>query len=122
MLSDEVVGFLRSAVKSVWALETLLFLRRHAGRTWTVDALAAELRSSRTVVVDVLGRLVQSGLVQAEDAGAHRYLPASEPLDRLVQQVGQAYAERPIAVVTAILSGPHDKVQIFADAFRIKKE
>jgi hypothetical protein len=43
-------------------------------------------------------------------------------LDHAVGQVERVYAERPSAVVKAILSAPNDKIQSFADAFRLRKD
>jgi hypothetical protein len=122
VLSVEVTEFLRSSVKSVWALEALLFLRRRAERAWTVDALVVELRSSQMVVAELLSCFVTIGLVRAEGEDGYRYAPASSVLDRAVEQVERAYAERPIAVTKAILSAPNDKIQSFADAFRLRKD
>jgi hypothetical protein len=122
VLSAEVTEFLRSSVKSVWALEALLFVRRRAERAWTVDALVTELRSSSMVVSDLLGGFVASGLVRDEGEAGYRYAPANPALDYAVAQVEKAYAERPIAVTKAILSAPNDKIQSFADAFRLRKD
>src|SRR3546814_10483475 len=51
-----------------------------------------------------------------------RFRSASADLDRIVRELEQAYAERPTAVVKAIMAAPSEKLQIFADAFRIKKD
>lgn len=122
MLSAEVIEFLRNSVKSVWALEALLFLRRRAERAWTVDGLVTELRSSQTVIADLVSSFVTSGLVRDEGDASYRYGPASSTLDHAVEQVEKAYAERPMAVTKAILSAPNDKIQTFADAFRLRKD
>jgi hypothetical protein len=39
-----------------------------------------------------------------------------------VQELEAAYAARPLAVIKAILAAPNEKIQTFADAFRVKKE
>lgn len=122
MLSPEVAEFLRSSVKSVWALEALLFLRRRAERAWTMDALVGELRSSHMVVAELLTCFVTVGLVRDEGEAGYRYAPANAVLDHAVAQVEKAYAERPMAVTKAILSAPNDKIQSFADAFRLRKD
>ena len=122
MLSPEVLEFLRSSVKSVWALEVLLFLRRRSERAWTVDALTTELRSSAMLIGEVVAGFVAAGLVRDEGEPGYRYGPAHTALDYAVSQVERAYAERPTAVVRAILSAPSDKIQSFADAFRLRKD
>jgi hypothetical protein len=57
-----------------------------------------------------------------EDGGSFRYAPASAELDRIVGELEKVYAERPTTVVKAIMAAPSEKLQIFADAFRIKKD
>ncbi len=121
MIPSEVVEFIQSSIKSVWSAELLLFLRRRSDRGWTDDELIRELRSSRSVVADILATFLQAGLVTAED-GLFRYTPASAELDRVVRELEKAYAERPTAVVKTIMAAPSEKLQIFADAFRIKKD
>lgn len=121
MIPPDVLEFIESTVKSVWSVELLLFLRRRADRVWTDDEIIRELRSSRRVVSEVLATFVQAGLVTEED-GAFRYAPASANLDRIVRDLEQTYAERPTTVVKAIMAAPSDKLRIFADAFRLKKD
>ena len=121
MIPSEVVEFIQSSIKSVWAAETLLLLRRRSDRSWTADELIRELRSSRSVVAENLATFLQAGLA-TEEEGQFRYAPASAELDRIVHELEMAYAERPTAVVKAIMAAPSDKLQIFADAFRIKKD
>lgn len=121
MIPAELADFIQGSIKSVWSVELLLFLRRRREQSWTPDQLIAELRSSRSVVVDVLATFVQAGLA-TEEAGAFRFAPASDELDRLAQALEAAYAERPASVVRAILSAPSEKLKFFADAFRIKKD
>jgi len=42
----DVFGFIRSAFRSVWALELLCFLRRSCDREWQRAELVAVLRAS----------------------------------------------------------------------------
>jgi DNA-binding IclR family transcriptional regulator len=121
VIPSEVVEFIQSSVKSVWSAELLLFLRRRPERGWTGDELIRELRSSRSVVAEILATFLQAGLV-TEEGGMFRYAPASTELDRVVGELERVYTERPTAVVKAIMAAPSEKLQIFADAFRIKKD
>jgi hypothetical protein len=120
-MPPEVVEFIQSSVKSVWSVESLLFLRRRSDRSWTDEELIRELRSSRSIVADTLATFLQAGLA-TEENGAYRYAPASSELDRIVGELEKVYAERPTTVVKAIMASPSEKLQIFADAFRIKKD
>ncbi|AWK89974.1 hypothetical protein [Azospirillum thermophilum] len=120
VLSDDALTLLRRSVRSVWALELLLLLRRECGRSWTPDTLVAELRGSPMVVGEALGALTAAGLVAKEPDGALRYHPVAEVLDRWVQEIAEAYSLRPSAVIREIFASPQSKVQIFADSFRFR--
>jgi hypothetical protein len=122
MFSDEEKTFLRVAIRSMWALELLLFLRKHEGRAWTVDALTRELRASPSLVNEVLSTFRMASLIAEDEAGAVRYSPASEPLKNIVDQVARDHATRPLAVMKEIYSADARKIQDFADAFKLRKD
>lgn len=123
MFSDDVKGFLGFAIKSVWSLQLLLFLRTHAeGTPWTVDALTNELRASDRIVRDALAAFRTAGLIAEDEHGAVKYAPASEYLDKLVGDLAAAYVTRPLAVAREIYNADATKIKNFADAFRFRKE
>ncbi len=120
MIDEDVQDFIRSSIRSVWALEVLLLLRREHGRAWTAGALAHELRANERLVSDVLATFATSGLVSCGDTCS--YAPVSPALDDLCARLEATYRERPVAVVKAIMAAPNDKLQIFADAFRFRND
>jgi DNA-binding IclR family transcriptional regulator len=119
LIDEDVLGFIRSSIPSVWALEILIMLRRERGRAWTCADIARELRANERLVSDVLQVFETSGLVSREEHG-YRYAPASSVMDQLSDRLEAAHRERPVAVVRAIMSSPKEQLQIFADAFRFK--
>lgn len=121
-MDDDVLEFSRAYIRSVWALELLLFLRQRADTSWSPEDLVRELRSSESVVSESLASLMAAGLVVAEKAGAYRYMAASPEIDRLAGQLARVHQERPIAVAKAILSTPNDKLKTFANAFKFTKD
>jgi hypothetical protein len=120
-ISKSLLGFIRSCITSVWALELLLLMKRRAEEVWSTDQLVRELRSSNLLVADILLTVHGAGLLQKVGDG-YRYEPATEELRRAMDELERLTAERPVAVRNAILAAPHDRIQVFADAFRIKKE
>ena len=122
MIAEPVLRFVRSSIKSVWALELLLVMRRRGSRVWTIDELTHELRSNRTLVADIVAAFAKSGLIDEREPGSFRYQPASAELDELVQQLDRLYAERPLALIKEIVSAPNERIQSFADAFKLKKD
>jgi hypothetical protein len=120
-LPKSLLGLIRSSITSVWALELLMLMRERASEVWAVEQLVRELRSSSLLVADILLTLHGAGLLQKVGDG-YRYEPATEELRRAMDELAKLTAERPVAVRNAILAAPHDRIQVFADAFRIKKE
>jgi predicted DNA-binding transcriptional regulator len=121
MLSDKLKAFIHSSVKSILALELLLFLRAKADRSWTISALVRELRASEPIVKANLGSFQAAGLIREEGAGWVRFAPASPDLDDLVREIADIYATRPVEVSEEIYAVDR-AIQHFADAFRLKKE
>ena len=121
MIPEHILQFVRRYIKSVWTLDLLVLMRRQAGRSWTAERLAGEIRGNQPLVQDVLSTLVRAGLLRQEGE-AYGYGPASAELDAIAAELERHYAERPVALIKEIASAPNEKIQSFADAFRIKKD
>jgi len=114
-------GFVREHMRSVWAVELLLILRRDSERCWTPEALVAELRASSNLVRDNLASFERSGLAVEDDAGCWRYAPAGAVLEDLAERLERAYRERPVSIINLIATPP-DPIQGLADAFKWRGE
>jgi predicted transcriptional regulator len=121
MTEDDVLTFAASSMSSLWSLELLLFLKKGAGQTRTPDELIRELRSSQTVVADVLVALRERGLVAESEPGRWRYQPATDRLDVVVDELEKLFAVKPAAVIRAIVTAPDRKLRLLSDAFKIKE-
>ena len=122
MIENDLLSFVRASFRSVWTVELLLFLWRHSSRAWTAAELVREMRASEFVVREGLAMLQTAGLVGTDGDCAYRYGPALLELNALVEQLDALYRERPFSVMQAIFSAPADKLQIFAEAFKLKKD
>lgn len=120
MLPEELERFIRTTIRSVWALELLLLLAGQPERAWSEDEANRTLRGSAGLVRSTLAALVQAGLL-AFEGGQYIYRPATPELRQRVEQLAEAHAARPLAVVQAILDAPNDRIRSFADAFRVRK-
>lgn len=120
-VDQDLLGFIRENVRSVWALELLLLLRRSPERAWGVEELLGELRASTGIVGDNLARFERAGLVLRAQDGRYRFAPAAPALASLCDELDHAYRERSVAVINAIVTPP-DRLQALADAFRIKRD
>ena len=114
---SDFLSFLKEDVRSVWAVELLLLLRRDPARCWAPADLVRELRASSSLVADNLRRFLASGLV-APEADCYRYAPASPMLDELCAKLESTYRERPVAVINMIARP--DPLQSLADAFKFR--
>lgn len=119
-LEADLQTFIRSSIKSVWALELLLLLRKRAPNAAARDDLVRDLRATRQLVDTCITQLQAAGLVACEEGGQCRYAPAAPAMGALADQLEQAYRERPLGVMEIIVSSPNDRLKTFADAFRLK--
>lgn len=119
--SAELAGFIRSHFRSVWALELLLYLKGHADRSWAKDELVRVFRASQSVVGTSLDNLLAGGLVVVDESGSARYGPASEALERLIEDTAILYAKKPNTVRRLIVA-PGGDISAFADAFRLRRD
>ncbi|MBJ7411575.1 MAG: hypothetical protein JHD15_14590 [Phenylobacterium sp.] len=117
----ELAAFAREHIRSVWAVELLLLLRRDVERCWAAEDLVRELRASSNLVRDNLARFHTSGLAMQDDDGCWRYAPASPVLDELAGRLEAAYRERPVSIIN-LIAAPPDPIQGLADAFKWRGE
>jgi hypothetical protein len=115
----DVFQFIREHVRSVWALELLLRLKRDPERCWTIDELVGDLRASHSLVADNLAAFESAGLVVADDRGCFRYQPAAAVLAKVCDDLDAAYRAKPVTVIRWI-SAPTERLQSLADAFKFK--
>jgi hypothetical protein len=116
----DLAAFVREHLRSVWALELLLVLRRNPARCWGSAELVRELRASTGLVNDNLERLERGGLAVRDDQGCFSYRPAAPVLDELCERLEKAYRERPVAIIN-LIAAPRDPLQSLADAFRFRR-
>lgn len=108
-------------IHSVEQLEVLLLLWARRERTWTADEVARELRidagSAASRLLDLHGR----GFLE-DRGGAFAFRNGVPELQRSVDALAEAYRERRVSLINLIFSKPVDKVRLFADAFKYRKD
>lgn len=115
----ELAAFVREHIRSVWAVELLLLLKRDPDRAWAAADLVRELRASNLLVNDNLQRFERGGLVMRDDGEVWRYAPAIPVLAGLADELEAAYRERPVTIIN-LIARPPDPVQGLADAFKFR--
>ncbi|MDQ0466350.1 hypothetical protein QO010_004143 [Caulobacter ginsengisoli] len=114
----DLLAFIRRSIPSVWAMDVLLLVRQAPARSWSAGELVGELRASDAVVMGALAGLQSEGLVAEGEDGRFRFAPVAAALEELTDALAQAYAERPVAVINAIVSN-QSQLEALADAFRL---
>jgi hypothetical protein len=122
--SVEIEQFIALHIESLAQLETLLLVRREAGRAWSCEELSRQLYVTPDVCTGIVGDLERRGFIlrDASEANTFRYRSADAAVDQLIDQLAELYHQRRVAVITQIYSKPVKKVQTFADSFRLRRE
>lgn len=120
MTEDDVVSFVTASIPSVWALETLLLLKRGTPGTKRLDQIVSSLRSSELAIMQGLNRLEQAGLI-TQSEGQYGYRPASGLLASLGDEIERLYAAKPVWLMNVILNATNENLQVFANSFRLKE-
>lgn len=118
---EAVLSFVRSSIKSAWALELLLLVRREPQRSWRIESLVRELRGSLALVRENLKTLNEIGLIALIGDEACLYQPKTAELDDLVTGLVGLYKQKPIMVLRTIFTSPSDKIKSFSNAFLLRR-
>lgn len=120
----ELAQLIDAYVESLLQLEALFLLQHEKQRALATDEIAKSLYISRAMCEAQLIALERNGfLVRTPPPDdKYQYRPKDAETDRLVGELQALYLQRRVAVIARIYSKPANKVQTFADAFRLRKE
>lgn len=124
-IDADVKRLILESIESVEHVEILLLLRANADRGWSAKDVTQKLRNSEESAQRRLADLASKGaLVQVPgtDPTAYQYSPANEAQGRILDKLAKTYAERRVSVIELIFSKPRERIQVFADAFRLRKD
>ena len=121
MIDQDLLTFVAASIRSVGALELLLFLKRNPARVWSRDSLILELRSSSAVITDALLSLEAAGMVTQNSGQGYQFCATSPTLVHLASELERLYAAKPLSVINAIVSSPTVRLRMFSDAFKLKE-
>jgi hypothetical protein len=122
-----VKAFVHKYIQSVEHLEVLLLLYRAPEKTWTAQSVARELRADGSSIKNRLSDHTKAGLLdELQNEGSaeyfYRFRSYDPDVNEIVSQLGAAYRERRFRIIDAIFSKPNDKLRLFADAFKYRKD
>lgn len=121
-VSDEVLAFVHTYIRSLWTLEVFLLLHKRPDVIWNEREIVVELRASNAAVREGLIYLTSAGIVRRTSNGEYGYLAGTSPTHGVADELAKLYEERPLAVLKTIAAAPDERVRIFADAFVIKRQ
>lgn len=124
-IPEDLRRLILTSIPSVPYLEALLLLRANPGQQWTGETLASRLYTSERTAHGLLDELCRSGMAApcpAPHAGCFCYAPSSPLLRERIDGLADLYARHLVEVTHLIHSTLDRKAQLFADAFRLRKD
>jgi hypothetical protein len=120
----EIKRFVEQHIESLAQLEALLLLHQDPKRAWRAAEMAKLLyipqELGELLLADLATRRFATGALPPETQFS--YLSTNTEMDKLIDELALLYRDRRVAVISLIYSKPLNKVQTFADAFRLRKE
>ncbi|MEO6276992.1 hypothetical protein [Roseateles sp.] len=120
-IPDDVRRFILTGVPSVPFAEAVLLLRRRAGEKLDASAVAKSLYVPQRTANELLVLGLDSGVLSRDEAG-YCYQPRDEELARAWDRFANCYGTHLIAVTQLIHGAKPNSAQLFADAFKLKRE
>jgi hypothetical protein len=117
---DTALAFARDSLRSIWSLELLAVLHAHPDKQWAVEELERELRATPQIVREAVHTLTRLGIAAGSNSDLCQYAPRDAGAEAIVRELLQVYALKPTSVMKAIYASPSDRIQTFAEAFKIK--
>lgn len=124
-LPQDAVALIGACIASLDALEMLIALARDPARPWTAADLVRARQPTTTTEAATAEQLVLfrvHGLV-AETGGKYQYQPSTPELAQAANRLLAAYVEQPVTLFRMVYAiAEKQRIQTFAEAFRIRKE
>ena len=119
----EARAFVADHVHSITQLELLLLLHGEPEQAWTAAEASRALRAPERLLGGQLADFYAAGVLTATgtDELAYRF-DAAGPHARAVDELAACVRQRKRAVQDLILRGPSSDVQVFSDAFRLRRD
>ena len=116
----DIQDFVLRHIDSIAHMEALLMLRRDEAQAWAPEAVAARLYIAPADAAAVLERLAALGLLRKEVEG-FRYGCAAPEAHEMVDRLASLYASHLIPITNLIHAKRENRIQQFADAFKLRK-
>lgn len=121
IIPDHIRQFIYDYIETIAQLEGLLLFRNNPALQIRSEEIAQRLYINNDEARIFLNQLVTRGLLEKSD-NMYTYKPASVALKDMVDQIADYYARYLVPLTNLIHSKSKNKVQKFADAFKIRKD
>ena len=122
-IPPEVRRFVTEHLQSIAQLELLMRLHDAGQQSFTAADLSRDLRTSERAVFGQLTDLFGAGIISVEDADVPRWrFNPSGAEAGTVDELAGCVRQRKRAVHNLILATPNSDVQVFSEAFRLRKD
>lgn len=125
VIPEDIKHFILQNIDSIAQWEGLLLLRENADEKWDAETVAQRLYIDAPVASALLVQLTQQGFLSSSIHGAehrYQYWPGTPELEEMVGRAAQLYARHLVPITHLIHSKPKNRIQEFADAFRLRKD
>lgn len=120
VLPGELREFLESHVDSVAQLEALLLLQNGPDVKWDPQSIAKRLYTEEKEALSTLTHLAEVGLI-LWCQNVYKFEPRTTELRQRVSLLAQYYRTHLIPITNLVHTRPQ-RIQQFADAFKLRKE
>jgi hypothetical protein len=119
----DVRSFIADHVHSITQLELLLLLHGEPEQPWSAAEASRALRAPERLLGGQLADFYAAGVLTASPSDVPEYsFSTTSPHARTVDALAACVRQRKRAVHDLILRGPSSDVQVFSDAFRLRRE
>ncbi len=124
-IDSAVKRFVLERIKSIEHLEILLLLAGQPKREWTAHDVSQKLRNSETSAESWLQDLNTQNILKARkenNRAIYSYDPQETVFSDVITKLAKTFTERRVSIYNLIFSKPLEKIQVFADAFQIRRK
>lgn len=123
-LPKSLIDFIHECVPTYQAAELLLFFAAHPDGDFSPEDVVVAMRPvviTVPAVREYVSLFVDRGLIR-QAHGRYRYGPSTDELERGIGELARAYNEKPVTLIRAIYRIADDKIQSFADSFKLRED
>ena len=121
----EFSAFVRDCIPSLQAAAVLVCIARDAEHEWSAAEIVGRLRTSVSITLAEAERSMEifesRGVVERQPSSRTR-LTRSLLADKRLSTLVQAYDHKPVTLIQFIHAMREEKIRLFSDAFRIRKD